>query len=97
MKFQRWKDKTKIFYKRKILPANLQIREDLTPKQIHDTAKLEAYAKLVSFEFLKMRFYQPSNWHKIFIPGFASNAKNILSQATRLAQKSTIILNKNTK
>ena len=48
VKFQRWKDKTKIFYKRKILPANLQIREDLTPKQIHDNAKLEAYAQLVS-------------------------------------------------
>ena len=47
VKFQRWKDKTKIFYKRKILPANFQIREDLTPKQIHDNAKLEAYAKLV--------------------------------------------------
>ena len=53
VKFQRWKDKTKIFYKRKILPANLQIREDLTPKQIHDNAKLEAYAKLVSFSLVK--------------------------------------------
>ena len=47
VKFQRWKDKTKIFYKRKILPANLQIQEDLTPKQIYDSSKLEAYAQLV--------------------------------------------------
>ena len=65
MKFQRWKDKTKIFYKRKILPANLQIREDLTPKQIHDTAKLEAYAKLVCFQFLKICFYESFIWHQI--------------------------------
>ena len=58
VKFQRWKDKTKIFYKRKILPANLQIREDLTPKQIHDNAKLEAYAQLVSIHFT----LETGNW-----------------------------------
>ena len=48
VKFQRWKDKTRIFYKRKVLPAQFEIKEDLTIKQIHDNAKLEAYAKLVS-------------------------------------------------
>ena len=48
VKFQRWKDKTKIFYKRKILPAQYMIDEDLTPKQTYDKSKLEAYAKMVS-------------------------------------------------
>ena len=47
VKFQRWKDKTKIFYKRKILPAQYMIDEDLTPKQTYDKSKLEAYAKMV--------------------------------------------------
>ena len=51
MKFQRWKDKTKIFYKRKILPAQYMIDEDLTPKQTYDKSKLEAYAKMVCISY----------------------------------------------
>ena len=52
VKFQRWKDKTKIFYKRKILPAQYMIDEDLTPKQTYDKSKLEAYAKMVCIQTL---------------------------------------------
>ena len=51
VKFQRWKDKTKIFYKRKILPAQYMIDEDLTPKQTYDKSKLEAYAKMVCISY----------------------------------------------
>jgi len=73
VKFQRWKDKTKIFYKRKILPANLQIREDLTPKQIHDNAKLEAYAKLAQKDNKTIKW----NGKNLFVNGKEVRAQDI--------------------
>ena len=68
VKFQRWKDKTKIFYKRKILPATNSIEEDLTPKQLYDKSKLEAYAKMVSLNYTacKTRSGTLHSWSRVY-------------------------------
>ena len=45
VKFMRWKDRTKIFYKKKAIPEGISVDEDLTEKQVSDKYKLERYAK----------------------------------------------------
>jgi len=45
VKFVRWKDKTKIFYKKKQFPEGITVDEDLTEKQVGDRQKLENYAR----------------------------------------------------
>ena len=45
VKFSRWKDKTKIFYKKKSMPSGISVEEDLTDKQIENKFKLDEAAK----------------------------------------------------
>merc|ERR1712048_1434401 len=45
VKFVRWKDKTKVFYKKKQFPEGISVDEDLTEKQISDKVKLQNYAR----------------------------------------------------
>jgi len=73
VKFQRWKDKTKIFYKRKILPAQYMIDEDLTPKQTYDKSKLEAYAKMAQKENKTIKW----NGKNLFVNGKEVRAQDI--------------------
>jgi len=73
VKFQRWKDKTKIFYKRKILPATNSIEEDLTPKQLYDKSKLEAYAKMAQNENKTIKW----NGKNLFVNGKEVRASDI--------------------
>ncbi|CBY16058.1 unnamed protein product [Oikopleura dioica] len=73
VKFQRWKDKTRIFYKRKVLPAQFEIKEDLTIKQIHDNAKLEAYAKLAQKENKTIKW----NGKTLFVNGKEVRAADV--------------------
>lgn len=68
VKFQRWKDKTRIFYKRKVLPAQFEIKEDLTIKQIHDNAKLEAYAKLAQKENKTIKWNGKTLFVNVYVP-----------------------------
>merc|ERR1712039_838413 len=45
VKFSRWKDRTKIFYKKRSMPDGISVDEDLTEKQVYDKEKLRRYAQ----------------------------------------------------